>query len=377
MFILGNVKEGYEPGDDTYVLTDGRVVGPFESAYAARTFGQWFGAKAASVFQASEIFEGSVVGDGYQLLRTDEASLATHPFREIHDVWIEPDNGLPVFEMFRGPKVTDPRELVLVESPERCQPRLRLGDRIEPEFLIDLEPHSKPQTVFPSKFHGEIAVFGYVRDSLYLVCWRRDGRRTQGVVGISLHTHLRLAEEAARQRAWDFKPPFEKRTNRDRDGQREKLYRWEHSFPTTFVPLADVEEARALANRITGDLGLPEVAVTIGRATLITKSYYRAGEIVLNRQMMDNQTLIHEAAHYVTRKMPGIKEPSHGPVFAGVLLALMVEYMDADVEFALDNARERGVVVNLDIMRAVQMRIADNRSTADHVLQRGVTAPRR
>ncbi|MNL73990.1 hypothetical protein D3C87_1995350 [compost metagenome] len=56
------------------------------------------------------------------------------------------------------------------------------------------------------------------------------------------------------------------------------------------------------------------------------------------------------------------KEPAHGPIFAGTLLALMKEYMGADVDDALEKARERGIVVNLDILDRVSGRLSERRS---------------
>jgi hypothetical protein len=263
--------------------------------------------------------------------------------------------------MFRGPLAVDPRQLVFVDAPERQTPARKLAARNEPAALVDLGPLAKAAMVFRSEFHGEIAVIEGYYGKQHLVCWRHDGRRTRCVTGISLHSHLRLAERAARQRAFDFKPRFERTRNRDRDSQREKLYLWEHSFKVSHRPFATIGEAAELADLITVELGLPRVTVTPGRANLTTKSYYRAAEVVLSREMMDNHTLVHEVAHHVVRNMRSIKETPHGPTFAGALLALMAEYMDADVDGAVENARERGIVVNLDIMRALRQRIENRR----------------
>jgi hypothetical protein len=215
----------------------------------------------------------------------------------------------------------------------------------------------------PSAKHGEVVVFrnGDIGTPQYSVCWRKDGRQTKGLAGISLHSHLATAEKAARARACDFQPPFGKRKNRPRDVQRERLYLWEHSFPAENGNIEDIEAAQALADRITDGLGIKPAVIEAGRKNLVRKSYYKAGHVTLSRFMMDTHTVVHEVAHHAVRYLPGIDDSGHGPVFAGVLLALMQEHMGADVCEAIEQARERDIVVDLDVVRDVGERIAARR----------------
>ncbi|MCZ7860616.1 hypothetical protein O9X98_04285 [Agrobacterium salinitolerans] len=364
MLVLGHIDKGYRPESTDYVLDDGKVVGPFESDRAMALFGKWFGSKADRLFTARELYEETVGGDEYRIVNADEWSLETHPFGEVYDIWIEGDNGKVVLDRPRGFQVVDPRRLVIVDSPYPCERKRTLAAPVDAPDWIDLERHETPAYVVKSKHHGEIAVF---RDhgksgQRFTVGWRRDGRQLKDVVGLSLHSHLETAVKAADARAEDFAPAGRKRINRPRDSQREALYLWEHSFAADFVCFDNVSEAADLAHRICYDLGVPQVTVSLGRANLITMSYYKGGEVVLNRDMVNNHTLVHEVAHHLVRHLKLAKEPSHGPIFAGALLALMKEYMGADIDEALEKARDREIVVNLDVFGRVSEVIATRKA---------------
>lgn len=351
MLVLGHIDKGYHPEAMDYVLDDGKVVGPFETDRARTLFAKWFGFKADRLFTARELYEETVGGDECRIVNADEWSLETHPFGEVYDVWLEGDNGKVVLDRPRGFQVVDPRRLVIVDSPYPCKRTRTLAAPVDAPEWIDLERHEQPAYVVKSKHHGEIAVYrDQGKSGLgYTVGWRRDGRQLKDVVGLSLHSHLETAVKAADERSVDFLPTWRKRVNRPRDSQREALYMWEHSFSANFVHFDDISEAADLAHRICADLGVPQVTVSLGRANLITMSYYKGGEVVLNRDMVNNQTLVHEVAHHLVRHLRLAREASHGPSFAGALLALMKEYMGADLDEALEKAREREIVVDLDV----------------------------
>lgn len=363
MLVLGDINKGYKPAANDYVLNDGRAVGPFESAHAVQLFAKWFGSKAKNLFTAKELFEGTVGGEEYRLVRTDEVSLETHPFQTIYDIWTTADNGNVVFEMPRGFSVVDPRRLVLIDCPEPCSKKATLNAPVEPPRWIDLENHTRAEHVVKSRHHGEIAVFW--AGSKYMVGWRHDGRQSKDIAAISLHSHLRTAEKAANERALDFIPPQAKKKNRPRDSQRERLYFWEHSFASDFQKFGDLSEAEALAHRICDDLGVRRVNVSLGRPTLVERSYYKAGDVVLSRNMLNNHTLVHEVAHHICKLARFPNETSHGPSFAGVLLSLMKEYMSADLDEALVTARERDIVVNLDALNRITAKLTANRPSLE------------
>ncbi|MCV9964477.1 hypothetical protein OIU34_21540 [Pararhizobium sp. BT-229] len=362
MLILGHIERGHRPGDNDYVLGDGRIVGPFESARARDLFDRWFGSKGERLFSAGEVYEGSVVGDDYSLVRTDEMSLETHPFSSIYDLWLQGDNGQVVFEMPRGFSVVDPRRLVMVDCPEPRKPERKLAAAVSAPAHFDVDRHDKPEYSEKSRHHGEIVVFKEPRGFRYVVGWRHDGRQLKDIVGISLHDHLQTATKAADQRTRDFEPSRVRRKNRPRDDQREALYLWEHSFAADFAWFNDISEAQELAFRICEDIGIRQAKVMLGRSTLISRSYYKSGDVVISGGMLNNHTLIHELAHHLSSWMKLPKEPAHGPNFAGALLALMKEYMGADVDEALERARDRGIVVNLDVLDRVSGAIAKRRS---------------
>lgn len=362
MLVLGHTNRGQRPGENDYVLGDGRIVGPFESARARDLFDRWFAGKAHRLFSAGEVYEGSVVGDDYSLVRTDEMSLETHPYSAIYDIWLQGDNGSVVFEMPRGFSVVDPRRLVMVNCPEACNPERKLAATVSAPTYFDVERHDQPEYSEKSRHHGEIVVFRDQSGCRYVVGWRRDGRQMKDIVGISLHDHRETAMKAAGQRTCDFEPSQVRRKNRPRDDQREALYMWEHSFAADFAWFNDISEAQELAFRICDDLGIQQARVTLGRSTLISRSYYKTGEVVMSQGMLNNHTLVHEIAHHLSSRMRLPKEPAHGPIFAGALLALMKEYMGADVDDALEKARERGIVVNLDILDRVSARLSERRS---------------
>lgn len=359
MNFLGYIAQGYVPSDHDHVLPDGRVVGPFESAHARALFSRWFDHCSNRLFPAQDLFEGSVEGDEYKLVMGSETALEIHPFTEVVDIWLRDDNGKVVFELNASSAVVDPRRLVLVDDPSPCEKRATLSSPLPVPVVFDLKVEDRVEHTIPAKQDGEIIVVnnGQHSGADIIVAWRIDGRVRKDIVGLSRHSHVNLALKEARQFARDFMPPYGPRKNRPRDEQRERLYLWEHSFKSRYREFEDVLEAQELANEICADLGIKGVAVKLGRKNLTDHSYYKAGEVVLAADMLDNHTTVHEVAHHVVSRMKGEREPSHGPRFAGVFVALLVHYMGVHQDEALERAEERGVIVDKDAMRAIVARL--------------------
>lgn len=357
MRLLGRLDRGYTPAATDLALADGRVVGPFESEYFGRLFERYFGKATSRLFTAREIFEGSVVGEDYRIVIDDEFALETHPLREVFDIWIEPDNGKVVFDTETGFSVVAADSLVLVDSPERRPRSRQLGPVAKVPPVFDLGGDTEVVSTVKSAHRGEIVVAK--TPDAYIVGWRSDGRRTVAIHGLSLHGHFATAKREAAAQTREFVPTAQQRKNRAPDAQRESLYRWEHSFGHDSRPLADIVEARQVADTICGDLGIPAVAVSFGRADLVNHSYYSGLKgVVLARDMLNLHTVVHEVAHHVTGNMRLPRQVAHGPRFAGVLLSLLERYAGASTEEALVTAVEYGVEVDTDIMARISERIA-------------------
>jgi hypothetical protein len=357
--LLGYSAKGYIPAEHDHVLPDGRVVGPFESAYARSLFARWFDRCSSRLFAAKDLFEGAVGGDEYQLVKSSEMALEIHPFTEIVDVWLEDDNGNVVCEFEAGFSAVDPRRLVLVDCPNIYEKTATLSSPLRVPDVFDLKAEDRVEQSIPARQDGEIIVIntGQHTGADVVVAWRIDGRMRKDLVGLSRHSHVNVALKEAQKFARDFLPPYGPRKNRPRDEQRERLYLWEHSFKSNFRELEDVSQAQELASEICSDLGVEGVTVKVGRKNLTGHSYYKSGEVVLAAHMVDNHTTVHEVAHHVVAKLKGKREPSHGPRFAGVLVALLVHYMGVDQAEALENAQERGIVVDRDVMKLISVRL--------------------
>lgn len=352
MYILGNIHSGYSASPDDYVLSDGRVVGPFESGAARDQFGWWFASKGDRLVSAREIFEGSAFGDEYHLVNTTEYALASHPFSAINDIFVEPDNGNVVFDLPRGIKMVPPERLIFVEGIERGPSLRRLEASKPAPYWIDLEGKSQIKHIEQSFHRGQIIVAevwsGITSD--YQVGWRKDGRVTKSIDCLSRHTQLKVALEQASIFARDYISSRRIKRNRPRDTQKQDLYYWEHTFPMEYTELQSLDEAIALADRICDDLGVRRVSVKMGSGNLKTRSFFSAGEITLAATMMNNQTVIHEVAHHVIEALRLGSEASHGPHFAAVLLSLYVAYAGADMEEAKEKALHSDVVINLETL---------------------------
>lgn len=359
MFLLGKVTGGYAPSEQDHVLPDGRVIGPFESAHARSMFSRWFDPCSHRLFAAKDLFEGAVGGDEYQLVKGSEIALEMHPFAEVIDVWQKDDNGRVVFEFENGFSAVDHRRLVLVDCPSTYERKATLSLPLLVPSTFDLKPEDCVEQILPARQDGEVIVVdtGQHTGADVYVGWRIDGRVRRDIVGLSRHSHLATAIKEARKLAADFLPPYGPKKNRPRDEQRERLYLWEHSFPSKYYEFEHVLEAQELASEICSDLRIKDVTVKLGRKNLTDHSYYKGGEVVLAADMLDNHTVVHEVAHHVVSRIKGPREPSHGPRFVGVFVALLVNYMDVSETEALEKATERGIVVDLDLMRVITARL--------------------
>lgn len=359
MFLQGEIYKGYTPSEQDHVLPDGRVIGPFESAHARSLFSRWFDRCSPRLFSAKDLFEGVVGGDEYQLVSGSETALEMHPFSEVYDVWQKDDNGRIVLEFENGFSTVDARRLVLIDCPRTYERKATLSLPLLVPSTFDLKVEDRVEHIHPARQDGEVIVVDtgqHTGADLY-VGWRIDGRVRKNIVGLSRHSHLATAIKEARKLAADFLPPYGPKKNRPRDEQRERLYLWEHSFPSKFREFEHVLEAQELASKICSDLRIKDVTVKLGRKNLTNHSYYKGGEVVLSAEMLDNHTVVHEVAHHVVSRIKGTREPAHGPRFVGVFVALLVNYMDVSETEALEKASERGIVVDLDIMRTIGARL--------------------
>jgi hypothetical protein len=364
MYFLGNANHGYQATDADFVLSDGRVIGPFESTRARSQFAWWFADKAQNLVSARELFEGSVSGDEIRLVKTDEFALETHPFKTVYDTWIEPDNGSVVLEMPVEQKVVEPSRVIYLDAIQRHEPTRRLEAAKPTPDWIDLEYKGQVNHVEQSAHRGQLVVAEVSdRSGQYFdVGWRKDARVTKSIVCLSRHTLLRTAINRAAELAQDYIPAQRHRPNRPRDAQKDRLYAWECSVRMDFQELPSIVDAQLLADQICDDLQVKRISVRLGPPSLTTQSYYRGDGIALSATMVTNHTVVHEVAHHVSSQLGYRTEASHGPHFAGILLALMVGYLEADKEEALESAANREVVINRDTCQKVEERLALSQS---------------
>lgn len=360
MFLLGHTAQGKVAGELEVTLPDGRIVGPFESARAVDAFERFYSRMYNRFATAKDIFEGSVEGDSYQIFRTDEVALEMHPFSEIYDVWTQADNGNVVFETPYGFSVHDPMRMVVVDYPFTRLPTRKLETPSPAPRNFDIEPSDMIEAVLPSRWRGEVVVIwkGHGSPNPFLVGWREDGRQKKEIAGLSVHQHIKVACKVATDLAFEFRPPERIARNRPRDVQKARLYTWEHSFDKKVETFNSLDEAADFAAEICRRLGERPPRLRMGRPTLLYHSYYKAGEITLSAGMLDSHTIVHEVAHHIVRDTVKEREASHGSKFAGVMLALMTEFLDADIDQALDNARSADVVVDLDTVRTISSKLA-------------------
>lgn len=364
MRILGHLDKGYIPGELDATLSDGRVVGPLESASARDRFMQLFGKSGSRLYSAEQLWSGYVGGEEYYLLTGSEWSMETCSFPEIYGPLIDDDNGHVVLDMPSSVKAVSGDTLILVQDPytESPQtPRKRLPTPIKAPKLINLkDPRSDIIDVQSSHFHGEIVVARFPQTSGYIVSWRHDQRQTRDLIGISVHSNRQIASDFARKCAASYEPREPKRKNRVADTQKSRLYAWESSLDLSIVQFDTIDEARHYGAAICADLGVKPPKIELGRATLTTRSYIKGGTIRLSKDMLDNMTVTHEVAHHIADKIclrTKQKEPGHGPIFAAVLISLYEKHLNADMNAAIDLAIERKVDVDLKVVELLQAKL--------------------
>lgn len=331
-------------------MPDGRRWGPFVNSTAAREWEALLGPRCMKLATARDVFEGTVCGDGYSLVSPFAVEFGMHPFEEVYDVLVHDDNGMVVFDRNAGLKAVAGDAPVMVDLPVAGKRYRRLPEPRPAPRVADVQA---AVAAVASTQHGEVVV---ARDgSDYLVCWRLDRRRTRALPVLSLHTVEECALRAARTAARCHDPGPRRRSSKPRDYQREKVYLWEHSFPSDRSRFGGLEEAREFAREVCEALGIPVPDVSLGRTTLENHSYFSMLRgIVLQKGMLDSHTVIHELAHYVASLEWRAGEPSHGPRFAGILVGMLARFASADLTDALDRAEAAGI----DIDREAAERLA-------------------
>lgn len=336
----------------TAMLPDGRRWGPFEGRQAAAEWERHVSSRASDLVTAKEIHEGSVHGDGFHLIDPVALEMGLHPFQEVHDWLLEDDNGLVVADLAAGSVALDPGAAVLVDEPVRSAPARKIGKRRPPPPTVSLNGGS--EAVIRSSRRGDIVIVSGAGE--YIVAWRADERVRKDLPVLSLHTVRECASLAARKAAMDYEPPQRKKASRDRDYQVSLVYRWEHRIGARNQALPDMEGCRAFAAEICGAMGLPVPKVSLGRTSLENHSYFSGLRgVVVQRDMMDAHTVIHELAHYAVFMGRGPREAAHGPRFVGTLAGMLAAFAGADIENAIAAAEEGGVEMDKGLARKVSL----------------------
>ncbi len=110
----------------------------------------------------------------------------------------------------------------------------------------------------------------------------------------------------------------------------------------------DLEEIKSDSEKICRALNALSPEIVMGRSN-VSNSSYRANKITFHQDQMNDITLVHELAHHftdkITRKLRH-SEPDHGPAFAGILTALYVKFLDADLNEAFQKAKDMNVEID-------------------------------
>lgn len=200
--------------------------------------------------------------------------------------------------------------------------------------------------VAPSS-HGEIVVMerktsDESRD--YVVGWRRDRRHRRTFLRLSSFRDREVALRIALSYSNRFVPGTFPTPSRKRDFQRTCLYCWEKSAFAHNVFFSDADEARQFCLSICQALCVESPALDI--SSRFTHSFYSASRgIVLSSSMVDRNTVLHELSHHLVRLM-SICEPSHGPAFVAVLIALQCKFGGGKLRNLIDDAQASGLEVN-------------------------------
>ncbi|MBY3151115.1 hypothetical protein HFO56_01650 [Rhizobium laguerreae] len=187
----------------------------------------------------------------------------------------------------------------------------------------------------------------------YVVGWRRDRRYSRSILRLSAYDDRQAAISDALALSCGYVPSAGRKRNRNRDARRSAVYRWEREFSGPKRTYGSIEDAIAEAERITSRFGVAQVPVTIGPARLVSSSYFMPSRgVVLAPAMLDRTSLIHEVAHYLVWRM-GIREPSHGPAFAAVLVGLHSLMAATNVSEAKSLAAKYCIEINEPLLKGL------------------------
>ena len=197
--------------------------------------------------------------------------------------------------------------------------------------------------------HGEIVVMEEPSGRQeYVVAWRRDRRFSRAITRLSVYGDRQAAISNALSLSCGYVPATTPARNRPRDFQRSAVYRWENSLCESRQ--MTIEEMNDEASLICARFGVLAVTVSPGSQRLACGSYFVPSRgIVIAAGMGDSATLRHEVAHYLVWRM-GIEEPSHGPAFTAVLVAVQ-SYLGACRPWqAATSAEKAGIDINKPLL---------------------------
>ncbi|MDW9478905.1 hypothetical protein GOB57_09430 [Sinorhizobium meliloti] len=184
----------------------------------------------------------------------------------------------------------------------------------------------------------------------YVVGWRRDRRHSRSILRLSAHAERQAAISSAIALSCRYIPSSRPKRNRARDSNRSAVYLWERAFSGPTRAYCSIEHAAADACRIASLFGVATVPVSAGSPRLASGSYFVPSRgIVLASSMLDRTSLIHEMAHYLVWRM-AVAEPSHGPAFIAVLVALHALLGTARVETILGLAAKYRLEANIPLL---------------------------
>lgn len=194
----------------------------------------------------------------------------------------------------------------------------------------------------------------------WLVAWRLDGRRTNGLSVISGHSVPECAVARMKEIVHTYKPLQTLRPKpRQRDAQRQKVYDWEKGGfgSLRLLERISIQEAQVLVNSIWKESGLPNPP-RCSYDRRLTKSGGTGGRLALKFHRPDPSRgiVLHELAHAFVFGL-GIKDPGHGPAFVDIAMRLYERHGGADAHAM--QAKADAMRVNYDVLTVEQERVFD------------------
>jgi len=342
-------------------VVGGERFGPFENHAAAQGWEDIVTRRRdLSIASAREIFEGSIGGDAVYDVDAFALEFGMHPFREVHDIAIDHDNGqVPLF-FDRGTRFLPREAILLVQGATKSEPTRRLAWPEELPRRVSLGEMAA-ETGIKAKHPagGQLLVVESSRkySPRYLTVWRRDTRMRTDLRVVSGHSTLEFASERLGEAAELFVPSQDELAGRKvvrmRDYQRSKVYALEgrisqeYGHRRRYFP--SIEECAAFIAGVyeESDLGAPP-PVKLGRPDLDHCYFKRGVGIVFSHYGLSAWTALHEAAHHVASQLA--REPGHGPTFVSTLLGMLASYEGFDLDRMVELAREDGVDFNPDVI---------------------------